>query len=104
MALAPEIRGAGTVFVVQLIAWYFIVPYIFSGQSKTVQWAIILTIVFFTTFNTYRGVKGLGVQNLKNKAAAEAEVARLRPIVAKGPKETGYQKAVKQQLFMGVRY
>ena len=103
MTIAPEVRGAGVVFVVQLIAWYFIVPYIFSGQSKATQWAIILAIVFFTTFNTYRGVKGLSVQNLKNKAAAEAEVARLQAIVAKGPKEPGYQKAV-TRLVQGIRY
>ena len=85
MAISPQIRGAAFVFVVQLIIWYFIIPYIFGGQSKTVQWAIILTIVFFTTFNTYRGVKALKVQNLANKAAAEAEMARLEAIVALGP-------------------
>jgi len=103
MPISPAIRGAGFVFVVQLIAWYIIVPYIFSGQSKNVQYAIIVGIALFAAVNTYRMVGGVAAEQARRKAAAEAELAAARAIVARGPKAAGYYEA-SQTVVRGVTY
>ena len=98
----PVVLSLSTPVIWGVVA-YFAVPIIFGGQSKTVQYTLMVAIPLVMWFNTYRTMKGVHSQTMKNKATALAKVAEAKEIVKGGPETPGYAAAQKI-LTYGVSY
>ena len=67
------------------VAGYFLIPKVFGGQSKKVQWALIVVLPLLLWFSVYRQLKGVHSLTMKNRSAAERKMAEAQEIIKKGP-------------------
>ena len=79
--------------IMYAIVAYFLVPRIFSGQSKTVQRLLMFGAPIVLWFVVYRQLKGVHSLTMKNRSAAERKMAEAQEIIKKGPQTPGYDKA-----------
>ena len=77
------------------IVGYYLVPKLFGGQSKRVQYAIMVALPLALWYKTYSFMKDSHKQMLKNKATALEKMRNAKAIVAQGPSTPGYQAALK---------
>ena len=85
------------------IVGYFVIPRIFGGASKKVQYAIMIGLPLALWLSVYRQLKGVHSLTLKNKGAAERKMREAKEIVRRGPQTPGYDKAA-QIVALGISY
>ena len=89
-------RLAAITFVLQSVVAYFLIPFVFSGQSKNVQWALMAVWVIATTGQQYWAMNSLYKSVSKKRAVKVAEARRLQGIMNRGPQTEGYADAVQR--------